>query len=197
MGHAKYKNKQRQSMGNKGSQLSKEDLKRFQKEFSVSKDEVKKLHKVWENYAIEESKDKPSGMSLEGFAKFCKDVGNDDGNVPTIFGFINTSGDDRIQFDEWICFVLRAKNPSFEDYAQLVIDLYDEDNSGTVSREEVRKLAMAKARIEGRLSPEREAEINSTIENIFDFADTNNDGELSKDELIAAARKDPSFAQAF
>jgi Ca2+-binding EF-hand superfamily protein len=135
-------------------------------------------------------------MDLEGFEKFCADVGNDDGNVPTIFKFIDTSGDGFIQFDEWIVFVLRAKNPSFEDYAQLVIDLYDEDNSGTVSKDEVRKLALAKAKVEGRFTPEREAEIEKTIESIFEFADSNGDGELSFEELVEAVKKDPSFSAA-
>mmetsp|Transcript_48932 Transcript_48932/g.119830 ORF Transcript_48932/g.119830 Transcript_48932/m.119830 type:complete len:216 (+) Transcript_48932:790-1437(+) len=184
------------TMGNKGSSLTKEQMKALQKEFNVSKDEIKKLHKVWLTYRLPEADGKAAGMDREGFVKFCDDVGNEDGNVPTIFDFIDTSGDGRIQFEEWIVFVLRAKNPSFDDYAQLVIDLYDEDNSGTVSREEVRKLAMAKAKIEGRLTPEREAEIETTIENIFKFADADGDGELTKEELIAAAKKDPNFAQA-
>ena len=66
-------------MGNKSSQLSKEQIKQLQSQFHVTKDEVKKLHKVWENYAIE--KNGESGMDLPGFEKFCNDVGNDDGNV--------------------------------------------------------------------------------------------------------------------
>merc|ERR1712072_59009 len=178
-------------MGNKGSrELKKEDVKKYQDQFGVSKSEIKKLHKVWMDYA------KDGQMDLDGFKSFCTDVGSDDGNIPTIFEFIDTSGDGQIQFDEWIVFVLRAKNPSFEDYAQLVIDLYDEDNSGTVSVEEVRKLAISKAKVEGRLTKEREEEIEQTIQAIFKFADTDKDGELTREELIAAAKRDPNFAQA-
>jgi len=181
-------------MGNKGGKvLSKEAAERYQKEFGVTKAEIKKLHKVWLGYA---KKGNEGSMDLEGFHKFCHDVGSDDGNIPTIFEFIDSSGDGLIQFDEWIVFVLRAKNPSFEDYAQLVIDLYDEDGSGTVSMDEVRKLAKSKAKVEGVLSAEREAEIEQTIQAIFAFADKNKDGELSKEELIEAAKKDPNFAQA-
>merc|ERR1711862_991493 len=187
--------KNKNKMGSKQSQLSKADLKKYQEKFSVSKAEIKKLHKVWLDYAAKTGAN-AGGMDLAGFKSFCRDVGSDDGNIPTIFGFIDTSQDGFIQFDEWIVFVLRAKDPSFEDYAQLVIDLYDEDNSGTVSKDEVRKLAVAKAKTEGRLTKAREDEIEQTIEAIFKFADVDGDGELTREELIAAAQKDPNFAQA-
>jgi Ca2+-binding EF-hand superfamily protein len=206
-------------MGNKGTKsLTKEQGERYQKEFGVSKAEIKKLcdspfgsffffffflilffcflcsHKVWTGYA--KKGDDQSSMDLDGFQKFCKDIGSDDGNVPMIFEFIDASHDGLIQFDEWIVFVMRVKNPSYEDYAQLVIDLYDEDGSGTVSVDEVRKLALSKAKIEGVLTPERTAEIEEVVKAIFAFADKNKDGELTKEELIEASKKDPNFAHA-
>jgi hypothetical protein len=61
-----------------------------------------------------------SFVGAEAFVCLCS-------NIPTIYSFIDTSGDGAIQFDEWIVFVLRAKDPTFDDYAQLVIDLYDTD----------------------------------------------------------------------
>eukprot|EP01108_Squamamoeba_japonica_P009455 TRINITY_DN886_c0_g1_i2.p1 TRINITY_DN886_c0_g1~~TRINITY_DN886_c0_g1_i2.p1 ORF type:complete len:196 (-),score=105.01 TRINITY_DN886_c0_g1_i2:64-612(-) len=180
-------------MGAKGSKsLSKEALKTYQEKFGVTKAEIKKLHKVWLGYA---SGSDDGSMDLAGFTEFCKDVNSDDGNIPTIFEFIDTSGDGLIQFDEWIVFVLRAKNPSFEDYAQLVIDLYDEDGDGSVSVDEVRKLALSKAKVEGRVSDERKQEIEDTIQAIFKFADKDGDGKLTREELIAASKSDPSFAQ--
>lgn len=77
-----------------------------------------------------------------------------------------------IQFDEWILWKQKVLNPTVEDWAALVIDLYDTDGSGSVSRAEVRKLAFSKAKIEGRLNAERIEQINNTIEKIFKFADT-------------------------
>jgi len=171
--------------------LSKEDQKKLREKFNIGKTEIKTLHKVWMGYAK-----KDGTMDLDGFKRFCDDVGSDDGNVPTIYSFIDTSGDGAIQFDEWIVFVLRAKDPTFDDYAQLVIDLYDTDGSGTVSRAEVRKLALSKAKTEGRLTDARIAEIDESIDAIFKFADTNGDGELTKEELVDAAKRDPQFAQA-
>lgn len=162
------------------------------KKIQQGKSSRERRHKVWLSYA---KKDDKANMDLAGFKNFCKDVGSDDGNIPKIFSYIDASADGLIQFEEWIVFVLKAKNPSYEDYAQLVIDLYDEDGSGTVSVAEVRKLALSKAKVEGVLTPERQAEIENVIKSIFAFADTNGDGELSKEELIAAAEADPAFAQ--
>jgi Ca2+-binding EF-hand superfamily protein len=71
--------------------------------------------------------------------------------------------------------------------------IYDEDQNGVISKEELLKFALTKARAEGRTSEQHRQQIQEVVNKITTFIDTNSDGGLSKEELIKAIQRDPSL----
>jgi Ca2+-binding EF-hand superfamily protein len=69
------------------------------------------------------------------------------------------------------------------------MSIYDEDNDGCITKDELLKFALAKAKAEGR--EEQKSQITEVVDKIVQYIDTNSDGKLTKDELIQAINKDP------
>ncbi len=69
--------------------------------------------------------------------------------------------------------------------------IYDEDGDGVITKEELLKFAIAKAKAEGRSTIENKQKITEIVNRIVEYIDTNSDGKLTKDELVAAINKDP------
>jgi Ca2+-binding EF-hand superfamily protein len=69
--------------------------------------------------------------------------------------------------------------------------IYDEDGNGIITKDELLKFALAKAKAEGRNTTEQIQQITEVVNKIVAYIDTNSDGKLTKEELIAAINKDP------
>jgi Ca2+-binding EF-hand superfamily protein len=67
--------------------------------------------------------------------------------------------------------------------------IYDEDGDGVITKDELLKFALAKAKAEDR--QDQSAQIIDVVNRIVLFIDKNNDGKLTKDELVEAINRDP------
>lgn len=75
------------------------------------------------------------------------------------------------------------------------IAIYDEDGNGVITKEELLNFALAKAKAEGRLTPEKKEQLGMFINQLVEYIDTNADGNLSSDEIIEAIRKSPQLKE--
>lgn len=69
--------------------------------------------------------------------------------------------------------------------------IYDEDGNGVITKEELLNFAIAKAKAEGKNSPDEQAQITEIVNKIVAYIDVNTDGQISRDELAAAINRDP------
>ena len=65
--------------------------------------------------------------------------------------------------------------------------IYDEDGNGVITKDELLKFALAKAKAEGR--DQQNQQITEVVNKIVNYIDTNSDGQVTKDELIQAINK--------
>ena len=72
--------------------------------------------------------------------------------------------------------------------------LYDIDNNGTISRDEMLQIVTAIFRMVGSFSQEETPE--KKVDRIFSKMDTDGNCELSKEEFFEGARMDQSIVQA-
>jgi calmodulin len=86
-----------------------------------------------------------------------------------------------------------------EELIELAFDMYDEDGDGFVTADEMRDSLtnMFKAKGLDVKSGEITETINKRIENLLKIADSNGDGQLTKDEIVSACRQDPSLLVMF
>lgn len=72
--------------------------------------------------------------------------------------------------------------------------IYDEDDNGYITKEELLQFAMNKARAEGRLINDKNEEgIRNAVDRLISLIDENSDGQISKEELITAIDRDPGL----
>ncbi len=67
--------------------------------------------------------------------------------------------------------------------------IYDEDGNGVITKDELLKFALAKAKAEGRM--EQKDQIVEVVNKIVAYIDLNADGKLTKEEIVTAINKDP------
>jgi len=69
--------------------------------------------------------------------------------------------------------------------------IYDEDNNGVITKDELLNFALTKSKAEGKGSPEEQAQVTEIVNKIVSYIDVNSDGQLSRDEIAAAINRDP------
>ncbi|CAG5109607.1 Oidioi.mRNA.OKI2018_I69.chr2.g4127.t1.cds [Oikopleura dioica] len=93
---------------------------------------------------------------------------------------------------------LSKSEGNVEEKLEWAFQLYDLDNSGTITKEEMLEIVEAIFSLLG--SDERFAQNSlspeSRVDRIFSKMDINGDGELSKEEFLRGAKNDKSICQA-
>lgn len=111
--------------------------------------------------------------------------------------------DGTVTFNEFLIFqsitapTLQPLRP--EELIDLAFDMYDKNGDGLVTPEEMTEslFDMFKAKGMDCTLPEVQASIHQRVENLLRLADSNNDGALTREEIMRACQKDPSLLVIF
>jgi len=188
-------------MGNQNS-LGTKQISELKKETGdrLTKADIKRYHKFWHDLY-------PSGeMSKDGFKKFA-DIAmpnkQEDADVDYLFRAMDKNGDGKITFKEFLMFqsitAPTTKPLEVKELIELAFTMYDEDNDGYVTAEEMRDSLtnMFKAKGLNTDSPEIKKVIDQRIKNLLELADENGDNMLTAEEIMKACEKDPSLLVMF
>ncbi|XP_034722715.1 guanylyl cyclase-activating protein 2-like [Etheostoma cragini] len=107
-----------------------------------------------------------------------------------LFQSFDTNEDGKIDFMEYVAglhLVLRGK---LEDKLKWSFKVYDRDGNGGLDRQEVRQIVKIINKIKKHNDPDA-GNIEDICERIFDLVDKNNDRQISLEEFIEGAEKDP------
>ncbi|XP_078114495.1 guanylyl cyclase-activating protein 2-like [Sander vitreus] len=110
--------------------------------------------------------------------------------MENLFRSFDTNKDGNIDFMEYVAglhLVLRGK---LEDKLRWSFKVYDRDGNGCLDRQEVRHLVKIINKIKSHNDPDT-GNIEDICDRIFDLVDKNNDSQISLEEFIEGAEKDP------
>jgi len=153
----------------------------------LSKEDIKRHHHLFAKYA------KDGALDKENFIKFARKVGfAANWDAETLYDVMDMNHDNRVDFPELIMFIAHAaalrRGASVEAFADLCFALYDANEDGFISKEEMYEALKIRQKIVTGRAEVDDAFVNS-FDKIFASIDTNADGKLTKDELRAALNK--------
>jgi len=181
-----------------GKALSKEQLEEY-KEVCKSKfdeKEIKHMYKLFHKAA-------PSGkMGKKEFGKYIEELQIfkkvDTGETyEQLFRGYDRDKDGTITFKEYLQYHLGIVFSTPELF-EIVFAMYDVDGNGYITRDELVEVVSNSTRWMGDCDPDaRDVRdlIEGEVDKIMTFCDANRDGQISKEELIAAASKHPEILE--
>eukprot|EP01080_Neovahlkampfia_damariscottae_P007001 gene7001-11166_t len=189
-------------MGQDKSGISKSQMKDLQgtTKNKLTNEDIKNYHKFWFELF-------PDGeMTKDGFKKFASlamPEAPQDADIDYLFRAMDQNKDGTITFKEFLIFqsITAPSRKSFdpEELINMAFNMYDEDGDGYVTEDEMRDSLtnMFKAKNLDIQDPSIKKTINQRIENLLSVADENGDGQLTKEEILKACKKDPSLLVMF
>jgi len=108
-----------------------------------------------------------------------------------MFEIFDKNGDGMIDFRELVCGLSVLRQNEGEDALHFCFRVYDVDNSGTITRDELAAMLGAISFGETEMDMEKLA----LVEDIFTTMDLNNDGHISFDEFKASIAANPLLVQ--
>lgn len=157
------------------SHFSEEELKDWYKQFM--KDYPRGVLTM-DNFIAIYSKSFPQG-DAEEFAQHA-------------FRTFDTNGDGVINFREFMCALSVKSRGRSDQKLRWAFRMYDLDGNGSISRDEMLDIVRAIYKMVGNADEEAAAERTDMI---FGQLDKNSDGQLSQDEFIEGATKDPTIVK--
>eukprot|EP01062_Namystynia_karyoxenos_P032280 TRINITY_DN2380_c0_g1_i1.p1 TRINITY_DN2380_c0_g1~~TRINITY_DN2380_c0_g1_i1.p1 ORF type:complete len:189 (+),score=95.61 TRINITY_DN2380_c0_g1_i1:89-655(+) len=181
-----------------GKNISKEKMQEY-KEASKGKfdeKEIKHMYKLFHKAA-------PSGrMGKSEFKKYIEELQLfkkvDQGeSYEQLFRGYDRDRDGTITFKEYLQYHLGIVF-STEELFDIVFAMYDADGNGYITREELEEVVTNSTRWMGDCdveSKEVQDLVKAEVDKIVSFVDSNRDGQISKEELSAAAEKHPELLE--
>ncbi|XP_033473728.1 guanylyl cyclase-activating protein 2-like [Epinephelus fuscoguttatus] len=111
--------------------------------------------------------------------------------MENLFRSFDTNKDGKIDFLEYVAalhLVLRGK---LVDKLKWSFKVYDRDGNGCLDRQEVRHIVRIINKIKRHKDPSITGNIEDICDRIFDLVDKNKDSQISLEEFIEGAEKDP------
>eukprot|EP01027_Heterolobosea_sp_BB2_P025296 GEZU01038818.1.p1 GENE.GEZU01038818.1~~GEZU01038818.1.p1 ORF type:complete len:184 (+),score=66.86 GEZU01038818.1:175-726(+) len=172
--------------------VSKEKMKKY-REWSkerLNTKEIENLHKLFHEVA-------PKGeMDIEGFKLYAKKAfpnAPPNSNFDHLFRGMDRNGDGTITFSEYLQYHAVYHSADIPELVEIVFSMYDQDGDGYVSKEEMIECITNCTRLKGVDvdTDENRALISGRVQKLLEIADENKDGFLTKDEILAAVKRDP------
>eukprot|EP00992_Anisonema_acinus_P015296 TRINITY_DN9692_c0_g1_i4.p1 TRINITY_DN9692_c0_g1~~TRINITY_DN9692_c0_g1_i4.p1 ORF type:complete len:189 (+),score=56.80 TRINITY_DN9692_c0_g1_i4:75-641(+) len=181
-----------------GKNISKEQMQEFRETIKGKFDEkeIKHMYKMFHKAA-------PSGkMGKKEFKKYIEELAifkkvDHQESYDQLFRGYDRDHDGTITFKEYLQYHLGIVF-STEELFDIVFSMYDADNNGYIGREELVEVVTNSTRWMGDCDVESKDVqdlIQAEVDKIVGFCDVNKDGQISKEELIAAAEKHPEILE--
>ncbi|XP_067134074.1 frequenin-2-like [Centruroides vittatus] len=182
-------------MGKGNSKLKTEVVAKLAKETYFTEKEVRQWYKGF-------LKDCPNGLLTEqGFLRIYKQFfpqGDPSKFASLVFKVFDENQDGAIEFEEFIRALSVTSRGSLEEKLVWAFKLYDVDNDGYITREEMYSIVDAIYQMLGTQTRFENEEDNprQRVDRIFDQLDKNHDNKLSLEEFKEGSKHDPKIIQA-
>ncbi|XP_067134097.1 frequenin-2-like isoform X1 [Centruroides vittatus] len=182
-------------MGKKASKLKGDVLERLENEtYSVTKKEIKQWYKGFR-------KDCPDGLLTEqGFLRIYKlffPQGDPSKFTSLVFKVFDENQDGAIEFEEFIRALSVTSRGNVDEKLHWAFKLYDLDNDGYITREEMYNIVDAIYQMLGNQSAEQDDDCpQERVDKIFEQLDSNQDNKISLEEFIEGSKLDSKIVQA-
>uniref|UniRef100_G3Q097 EF-hand domain-containing protein n=1 Tax=Gasterosteus aculeatus TaxID=69293 RepID=G3Q097_GASAC len=108
-----------------------------------------------------------------------------------VFRSFDTNRDSMLDFMEYVAAVHLVLRGKLEDKLKWSFKVYDRDGNGCLDREEVRHVVKIIYAIKKHNNPSITGNIEDICDRIFHSVDKNNDSQISLEEFIEGAERDP------
>lgn len=180
-------------MGKKNSKLKQETVQKLISETYFTEKEIKQWHKGF-------LKDCPDGLLTEaGFIKIYTQFfphGDPSKFASLVFRVFDENDDGSIEFHEFINALSITSRGNLDEKLGWAFRLYDVDNDGYITRNEMYNIVDAIYQMVGQPSESDDGDPNTRVQKIFEQMDKNNDDKLTMDEFKEGSRNDPRIVQA-
>eukprot|EP00761_Pharyngomonas_kirbyi_P013923 gb/GECH01013953.1/.p1 GENE.gb/GECH01013953.1/~~gb/GECH01013953.1/.p1 ORF type:complete len:183 (+),score=44.11 gb/GECH01013953.1/:1-549(+) len=177
-----------------GSGISKEKMKEYKDVTSgaMKQSDIQRLYKLFHQVAS-------SGeMDMISFRKYASSAFPDapsDANFDHLFRGMDRDNSGTITFQEFLAYHAVYQTSDVQELIEVVFAMYDEDDDGYVTRDEMIRCLANCTRLKGIdvKKPSNRSLIENRVDTLIRFADKNADGKLTKDEVLNAVEKNPSI----
>merc|ERR1711991_655846 len=179
--------KYRGSMGNKQS-LDNDEVKQIAESAEISPKRVKELHKKWLEFAGKGKKT----LNKQEFTAWClqQNIVPDTVTGERIFEQLDQDKNGELEFQEFVRVeMLNKQNKTLE--------LYDTDGDGTISRQEIVDFCRRTALGRGVPAAKADEASQRAADMFLQQVDANNDGSLSREEVLNALKAKPNLKGLF
>lgn len=174
-------------MGHKTSKLRPKELRDLQINTHFSEKELRDWYKNFRQ-------DYPNGyLTIDNFTSIydnCFPEGDAESFAEHAFRTFDTNDDGVINFREFICALSVRSCGHTDQKLRWAFRMYDIDGNGYVSRHEMMEIIHAIFKMVGYGD---ESAVEARTDQIFSSMDKNADGQLSQEEFIEGALKDPTI----
>merc|ERR1712157_72073 len=179
----------------KNNRLKAKDLAELAEKTKFSEEEISHWHEGF-------LKDCPTGkLTKNEFAKIYNQFfphGDPSAFAAFVFNVFDENGDGSIEFEEFLQALSITSRGRLEDKLEWAFRLYDLDNNGTITRDEMLQIVKAIFSMVGNHANFKDDDNTpeKRVDRIFTLMDTDGNGELSKEEFLEGAKQDNSIVQA-